>query len=69
VTTQDGYILQTFRVSHGKGQTYTSDRPAVLFQHGAFDSSDALFMRGEELSPAFYLANQGYDVWVSEIVI
>jgi hypothetical protein len=65
VTTDDGYILQTFRIPHGKGQTYSSSRPALLFQHGAFDSSDALFNHGPDLSPAFYLANQGYDVWVS----
>jgi hypothetical protein len=65
ITTDDGYIMQTFRIPHGRGQNYTSDRPAVLFQHGGFDSSDALFNHGPEFSPAFYLANQGFDVWVS----
>jgi hypothetical protein len=65
VTTADGYILETFRIPHGRNQTYSSDRPAILFQHGAFDSSDALFVHGPDLSPAFYLANSGYDVWVS----
>lgn len=64
VTTSDGYILGLFRIPYGKDQKYSSDRPALLFQHGAFDSSDALFNHGPELSPAFYLANQGFDVWV-----
>ena len=65
VTTVDGYILKTFRIPHGKDQVYEQGRPIVLYQHGAFDSSDALFNHGPDLSPAFYLANQGYDVWVS----
>lgn len=65
VTTNDGYILQTFRVKHGKDQTYQVGRPVVLFKHGAFDSSDALFIHGEFESVAFFLANAGYDVWIA----
>lgn len=64
ITTEDGYILTAFRVPHGKDQTSVNSKP-IIFQHGAFDSSDALFMHGPEESPAFNLANKGYDVWVS----
>lgn len=64
VHTSDGYILGLWRIPHGKDQTYEQGRPIVLWQHGGFDSSDALFVHGPELSPAFFLANQGYDVWV-----
>lgn len=65
VTTNDGYILQTFRIPAGRNQTYTQNRPPVLMKHGAFDSSDAFFIHGGDLSPPFYLANQGFDVWVA----
>lgn len=65
VQTVDGYILTTFRIPYGKDQKYSSDRPAVLVQHGSFDSSDFVVMNGPEKSLAFYLADQGFDVWVS----
>ena len=32
--------------------------------HGVSDSADDFIVRGPELSPAFYLVNQGFDVWV-----
>ena len=40
-------------------------RPAILIQHGIFDSADFVVTHGSDLSPAFYLANSGYDVWVA----
>jgi hypothetical protein len=67
ITTEDGYILKTFRISHGIGQEYEQTRPAVLIQHGSFDSADFVVMNGPEKSLAFALANQGFDVWVSLI--
>lgn len=65
VRTVDGYILTTFRIPHGRDQNPSNDRPAVLIQHGSFDSAEFVVMNGPELSLAYYLANQGYDVWVS----
>mmetsp|Transcript_18890 Transcript_18890/g.16737 ORF Transcript_18890/g.16737 Transcript_18890/m.16737 type:complete len:387 (+) Transcript_18890:34-1194(+) len=64
ITTSDGYILKTFRIPNGKGQQYDSSRPAVLLQHGYFDSADFSVMNGPEKSITFYLANQGFDVWI-----
>lgn len=64
VITADGYILETFRIPHGRDQDYDASRPAVLLQHGYFDSADFSVMNGPEKSIAFYLANQGFDVWI-----
>ena len=65
ITTVDGYILRLFRISHGLNDTYSPGRPAILLQHGLVDPSEIFIIRGTELSPAFYLANNGYDVWAS----
>ena len=53
------------RIPYGRNQTYTPNRPVILHQHGLFDSSDAMVCHGPDLSPAYYLANAGYDVWLS----
>ena len=66
MTTSDGYILKMFRIPHGKDTDEPDlNRPPLLIQHGIFDSADFVVMHGPTNSPAFYLANQGYDVWVS----
>jgi gastric triacylglycerol lipase len=36
----------------------------VYLQHGLADSSDTWIVNEEHLSPAFQLANLGYDVWL-----
>jgi pimeloyl-ACP methyl ester carboxylesterase len=54
-----------FRISHGKNQEQKNGNPPILIQHGIFDSADFVVAHGPESSPAFYLANQGYDVWVA----
>ena len=63
VTTSDGYILRLFRISHGLNDTYEQGRPAILFQHGIFESVDSFLIRGTDLSVGFYIANRGYDTW------
>lgn len=63
VTTPDGYILRLFRIPHGQNDTYIQGRPVVILQHGIVEPSDCYIVRGTYLSPAFYLANNGYDVW------
>ena len=65
VTTSDGYILRLFRISHGLNDNYQEGRRAVLIQHGLIELSDVFIIRGTMLSPGFYLANNGYDVWFS----
>ena len=65
VTTSDGYILTMHRIPHGRNDTYTPDRPVIFHLHGLFDSSDSMVAHGPDLSPAYYLANVGYDVWLA----
>ena len=64
VTTEDGYILTTFRIPHGKSQGPSDDATPVLIQHGYFDACDFAVMNGPELSIPFFLAEQGFDVWL-----
>lgn len=67
VTTEDGYQLKMFHISGGldKPAGTNSGNKAILLQHGILDSSDCWLMHGRDMSPAFWLANQGYDVWLS----
>lgn len=65
ITTSDGYILKMFRIEHGRNGKESNNRPPILIQHGVFDSADFVVCHGPEDSPAFYLANLGYDVWVA----
>lgn len=67
VTTEDGYLLKLFRITGGLHRPAGSNigKPPVLFQHGILDSADGWVMRGQDLSPAFFMANQGYDVFVA----
>ena len=65
VQTSDGYILTTFRIPHGRDNKDQNTRPAVLIQHGSFDASDFVVVNGPEKSLAFFLADEGFDVWVS----
>lgn len=64
VVTEDGYILRLFRLQ-AKGTQITNGKPAVIIQHGVFDSSDNFVANHDDHSISFYLANRGYDVWVS----
>lgn len=57
VTTNDGYSLTLFNMPGDK------NRP-VLMQHGVFDSADGWILRGNR-SLAVILADEGYDVWLS----
>ena len=65
ITTSDNYILRLYRIKGPKNSADTNGRPPILIQHGIFDSADFVVMHGPELSPAFFLANLGYDVWVA----
>ena len=54
----------------GSNVTQTSDSQDVnsrlLLQHGLFDSADGSVMNDVYRSPAFYLSDQGYDVWIGK---
>jgi len=63
VTTKDGYILKVFRIPGGKGSKNVNEKP-VLLQHGLVDSADSFILHKEEKSYSYYLANNGFDVWL-----
>lgn len=44
--------------------TSTEPKKAVFMQHGFFDSSMLWVCNGADHSPAFKLADEGYDVWL-----
>ena len=59
--TEDGYILSLFRV---RKPNLEQGAPVVFFMHGLLDSSDGWVMNGRDDSPAFIMAEAGYDVWL-----
>ncbi len=68
VETNDGYSLKIFRIPGAKNQnnykTYNNKQP-ILIQHGLLDSSDGWICNTEEKCIPFILANNGFDVWLS----
>ena len=64
LNTEDGYILQIFRIQAKGGKIIGGKRP-VLLQHGIFDSADNFVINGDSNSLALLLANEGFDVWMS----
>ena len=52
-----------FRIP-GKIGDSTSGKVPVFFQHGILDSADAWIMNEHDVAPAFFLSDQGYDVWL-----
>ena len=63
ITTDDGYILQMFRVRYGKDTDKMKSNPIIL-QHGFMDSCYWWIINGEK-SPSVALAKNGYDVWIA----
>ncbi|XP_031356934.1 lipase 3-like isoform X1 [Photinus pyralis] len=63
VVTEDGYLLDLFRIEHGLNVT-TGKRPAVLVGHGLFGSSRDYLVMGPKRGLAYLLADRGYDVWL-----
>ncbi|GMS93109.1 hypothetical protein PENTCL1PPCAC_15284, partial [Pristionchus entomophagus] len=75
VFTADGYILSLFRIPNGRfsetNECAFSDaschRPAVLFAHGFGGGSTEFYMNPPESSPAFIMADSGFDVYLLNI--
>lgn len=63
ITTDDGYILTTHRIPHGKNQTGTN-KLAVLMVHGMLSSSADFVNLGSDRALGLILADLGYDVWL-----
>lgn len=84
VQTDDGYLLDLFRIPFGNNrqgdsnqdsssseessasssQQKDENRPAVLLMHNYLASSDDFVMAGPQSGLAFYLADQGFDVYM-----
>lgn len=64
VVTSDGYILRVFRMQAKGTKIQNSGKPVVVLQHGNEDCSDDWVLNEEDKAPGFFLANQGYDVWM-----
>ena len=61
ITTEDGYILQLFRIiADGEEASKTP----VYFQHGSQDSA-MWWIANKDNSAPFVLAKNGFDVWVA----
>ncbi|BGP26452.1 cholesterol esterase [Rhodotorula toruloides] len=63
VETEDGFIL---RLHHLTSKKHEKRGHPVILQHGILSTS-VTFMVNEERSLAFWLLEQGYDVWLSNI--
>ena len=63
VATEDGFVNTVFRIRNLEAQKSKS-RAAVMLYHGFVDSSDTFCVNGRDKSPAFILADAGYDVWL-----
>ena len=70
IHTTDGYILTYFRIQ-AKGQvTMKENLPVMYLQHGLVDSADGWVVNArpdENMAPAFYYANQGFDIWLGNM--
>lgn len=64
VTTSDGYINKVYRVN-SRPLAEGESRPAVVLLHGLVDSSDSWVVNGRNKSIGFVLADEGYDVWMT----
>ncbi|KDE09404.1 hypothetical protein MVLG_00310 [Microbotryum lychnidis-dioicae p1A1 Lamole] len=63
VETEDGFVLRVHHLIHKK---FKGRGHPVILQHGILSNS-VTFMVNEEKSLAFWLLDQGYDVYVSNI--
>ncbi|KAJ8929435.1 hypothetical protein NQ314_017884 [Rhamnusium bicolor] len=66
IPTEDGYLLDMFRIPHGKlnDDVLERPRPVIFLMHGLLGSAENWVISGPEKGLAFLLADRGYDVWM-----
>lgn len=62
IQTEDGYLLDAYRLKSKKTKPKTNTSPIMLV-HGFMASSDCFLSMGRN-SLALLLADEGYDVWL-----
>ncbi|KAF5293144.1 hypothetical protein FQA39_LY13754 [Lamprigera yunnana] len=65
IRTEDGYILETYRIPHGKNTAFNGTKIPVLFVHCLTCSAAIWVIAEPENSLAFTLADEGYDIWLA----
>jgi pimeloyl-ACP methyl ester carboxylesterase len=64
VKTDDGFLLILERISKKNHLKKKIRGPPIVLQHGLFQSSGIYVVANKTESLAFYLVDQGYDVWL-----
>ncbi|XP_016467317.2 triacylglycerol lipase 2 [Nicotiana tabacum] len=67
VRTDDGYILSVQRIPEGRVGGGGQNRQPVLLQHGVLVDGATWLLNPPEQSLAMILADNGFDVWISNI--
>lgn len=63
VKTADGYLLNLYRIPHGRNGTKTNPTP-VLMNHGLTACCGSFISLSGDRSIGFVLADHGFDVWL-----
>ncbi|GFS31087.1 Myzus persicae-induced lipase 1 [Actinidia rufa] len=67
VTTDDGYILSVQRIPQSRAGGGGNNKQPVLLQHGVLVDGMTWILNSPDQSLAFILADNGFDVWISNI--
>ena len=64
ITTEDGYILELWRIPGKKGEEIDNTKPVIYMQHALECDMMEWVINDPERAIAFILSNAGYDVWM-----
>lgn len=64
VVTEDGYILNLFRLKSKGNKQVNFNKPVIYLQHGLGASADSWVIHHEKEALGLMLVNSGFDVWL-----